>query len=221
MALLTLSDVWFKYVGSDHHVLRGVNLDVNNYELSVISGPNGAGKTTLLLIAAGLLPPERGEVLLDGRPLHQQLPSARKRIGITFQEPEDQFFNPPVVDEVAYALRQLGMSEEGVRTEVIKVADILGIKHLLGRPPYKLSGGEKVKVALASVLVYDPEILLLDEPTAYLTSSAKAELMKYLETLRDGGKAVVIATNDSEVLKHSIDRHYQLDCGVLREVRVG
>ncbi|MCX8185818.1 MAG: energy-coupling factor ABC transporter ATP-binding protein [Sulfolobales archaeon] len=215
MEVLTLKDIWFRYPASDEYVLKGVNLRLNKYELSVIRGPNGSGKSTLLLIAAGLLTPEKGEVLLYGKPLNTQLPQARIKLGITFQDPEDQFFNATVYDEIAFALRQLRIPEGIIRNKVTEVVETLNIMHLLNRPPYKLSGGEKVRVALASVLVYDPEILLLDEPTAYLTTNAKSELMKLLENLRDCGKTIVVVTNDSEVIKYRIDESYLLDNGVL------
>ncbi|MCS7109066.1 MAG: ABC transporter ATP-binding protein [Sulfolobales archaeon] len=215
MEVLTLKDIWFRYPASDEYVLKGVNLRLNKYELSVIRGPNGSGKSTLLLVAAGLLTPEKGEVLLYGKPLNTQLPQARIKLGITFQDPEDQFFNATVYDEIAFALRQLRIPEGIIRNKVTEVVETLNIMHLLNRPPYKLSGGEKVRVALASVLVYDPEILLLDEPTAYLTTNAKSELMKLLENLRDCGKTIVVVTNDSEVIKYRIDESYLLDNGVL------
>lgn len=219
MEVLTLKDIWFRYPASDEYVLKGVNLRLNKYELSVIRGPNGSGKSTLLLIAAGLLTPEKGEVLLYGKPLSTQLPQARIKLGITFQDPEDQFFNATVYDEIAFALRQLRIPEGIIRNKVTEVVEALNIAHLLNRPPYKLSGGEKVRVALASVLVYDPEILLLDEPTAYLTTNAKSELMKLLENLRDSGKTIVVVTNDSEVIKYRIDESYLLDNGVLRNTK--
>jgi len=215
--VLTLRDVWFKYPGSGEYVLKGINLRLCRSELSVIRGPNGSGKSTLLLIAAGLLTPEKGDVLLYGKPLASQLPQARSKIGMTFQDPEDQFFNATVYDEVAFALRQLRVSEDVVRAKVVEIAEVLNIKHLLSRPPYKLSGGEKVRVALASILVYNPEILLLDEPTAYLTTDAKSELMKLLKDLRDSGRTVVIVTNDSEIMKYHIDRSYTLNNGMLYE----
>ncbi len=110
------------------------------------------------------------------------------------------------------------MSEEEVRVKVTQIAERLGIERLLRRPPYRLSGGEKVRVALASILVYDPKILLLDEPTAYLTESAKSELMELLKTLRTSGKSILIVTNDSDMTKHYVDNTYILDNGVLRKI---
>lgn len=181
-------------------------MSLRESELVVVTGPNGSGKTTLILLAAGLLRPERGEVLLEGKPLHEQLPLARKKIGVTFQDPDDQFFNATVYDEIAFALRQLDLGEDEVEAHVTAIARRLGIEHLLSKPPYRLSGGEKVKVALASILVYEPEVLLLDEPTAYLTPESKNEVMRMLEELKEKRKSILIATNDSDIIGYSVDK---------------
>ncbi len=206
VAKLQLKNVWFRYSREEDYILRGVGLELRESELVVVRGPNGSGKTTLILVAAGLLKPERGEVLLEGKPIYEQLPLARKKIGVTFQDPDDQFFNATVYDEIAFALRQLKICEDEVRTRVTEIARRLRIEHLLSKLPYRLSGGEKVKVALASVLVYEPEILLLDEPTAYLTPETRDEVIELLKKLREEGKSILIATNDPDITKHGVDR---------------
>lgn len=215
VAKLQLKNVWFRYSRGEDYILRGVGLELRESELVVVRGPNGSGKTTLILVAAGLLKPERGEVLLDGKPIYEQLPLARKKIGVTFQDPDDQFFNATVYDEIAFALRQLKICEDEVRTRVTEVARRLRIEHLLSKLPYRLSGGEKVKVALASVLVYEPEILLLDEPTAYLTPETKDEVIELLKKLRGEGRSILIATNDPDITKHSVDRVVRIANGKL------
>lgn len=215
VAKLQLKNVWFKYSGEEEYILRGVELDLNESELVVVRGPNGSGKTTLILVAAGLLRPEKGEILLEGKPIYEQLPLARRKIGVTFQDPDDQFFNATVYDEVAFALRQLKIGEDEVRARVTKIARKLDIEHLLNKLPYRLSGGEKVKVALASILIYEPEILLLDEPTAYLTPEKKDEVMEILKELKESGKSILIATNDPQVVKHSANKIMKIVNGKL------
>jgi cobalt/nickel transport system ATP-binding protein len=212
---LQLRDVWFRYSGEEDYVLKGVGLELRESELVVVRGPNGSGKTTLILVAAGLLRPERGEVLLEGKPIYEQLPLARRKIGVTFQDPDDQFFNATVYDEIAFALRQLKICEDEVRTRVTEIARELGIEYLLSKLPYRLSGGEKVKVALASVLVYEPEILLLDEPTAYLTPETKDEVIELLKKLRGERRSILIATNDPDITKHGVDRIVRIANGKL------
>jgi cobalt/nickel transport system ATP-binding protein len=197
----------FSYPGGVE-ALRGVSFSLQGGEVVGVLGPSGCGKTTLLLVAASLLEPREGEVLLDGKPLRDQLPGARRRLGIVFQEPDDQLFNPTVKDELAFALRQLGLSETTVEERVKAVAAALGLTHLLDKPTFALSGGEKKRVAIASVLVYDPEVLLLDEPTAYLDSRWKKALESLLIELKASGAAVAVATHDVDFAARVTDRVY-------------
>ena len=207
MSKLAVIGARFSYPGG-FEALRGVSFSLQGGEIVGVLGPSGCGKTTLLLVAAGLLEPLEGEVLLDGEPLRDQLPGARKRLGIVFQEPDDQLFNPTVKDELAFALRQLGLSEATVEEKVKDVAAALGLTHLLSKPAFALSGGEKKRVAIASVLVYDPEVLLLDEPTAYLDSRWKKALESLLVELKASGAAVAVATHDVDFAARVTDRVY-------------
>ncbi len=211
--MLEVVNVYFKYPGGSE-VLKGASFSVRRGEVVAIIGRNGSGKTTLLLVASGLLTPQKGEVLLDGEPLDKQLPEARRRMGLVFQDPDDQLFNPTVYDELAFAPRQLGYSEEDVKKMVEDLAGRLGLSGLLGRPPYKLSMGEKRKVALASVLVYNPELLLLDEPTANLSAKSVEELVEMIGGFREDGKAVVVTSHDVEFVARVADRVYVLYDGI-------
>lgn len=181
-----------------------------------IIGSNGSGKTTLLLIAAGLLDPQNGLVLLGEKPLREQLPEARKKIGLVFQDPNDQLFNPTVYDEIAFTLRQLLSSEEEVERKVRQVAQKLKLGNLLARPPFKLSMGEKRRVTLASVLAYDPDILLLDEPTANLSVKYVEETEQVIMNAKNAGKAVVIASHDVEFVANVSDRVYIINEGSMQ-----
>jgi len=213
--LLEVREVAYAYPGGPE-VLKGASFHVDGGEVVAIVGPNGSGKTTLLLIAAGLLEPSRGEVLFEGSPLRRLLPRVRRRIGLLFQDPDDQLFNPTAYDELAFTLRQLLPSEEEVRKRVVEVAEELNIVGLLNRPPYRLSIGEKRRVALASILVYDPDLLLLDEPTANLSSKSIEEVERMLEASKRAGKAVVTSSHDVEFVARVADRVYVLSDGVLR-----
>ncbi len=195
MPAIEARGVWFSY-SRGGHVPRGVSIKASGGEAVAVVGPTGSGKTTLLLLLAGLLRPERGEVLLDGVPIDSQLPRARSRIGVLFQNPDDQLFNATVYDEIAYALRRLGIGERVVEERVYAVARRLGLEDLLGRPPFKLSIGQKKLVALASILVYDPDILILDEPTASLDGSGFKAVTQIVREALEQGKAVVFATHD-------------------------
>lgn len=204
MVSLSMRGVWFSYDGSSY-VLRNASLDATGGEVVAITGPTGSGKTTTLLILAGLLKPERGEVLLDGSPVEDR-PEIRRRIGILFQDPDDQLFNPRVYDEIAYALRTLGMSEREVADRVNLVSRDLGLSSLLDRPVHKLSVGQKRLVALASILVYEPDVLLLDEPTANLDHRGVGYIRDLILRYRDSGRVVVVATHDFDLLLTSADR---------------
>lgn len=211
--LLRLRNVHFEYPG-DVKVLRGVNLSIDRGESVAVIGPNGCGKTTLLMITAGLLEPRRGEVLLDGKPLKEQLPQARRRIGMVFQDPDDQLFNPTVYDEIAFAPRQL-LAPEKVEERVLEIADRFNLRNLLTKPPYKLSMGEKRMVNIASILVYDPELLLFDEPTANLSHTPIEEIKQILTENKNKGKAILIASHDLGFIAETANRIYILNNGLI------
>lgn len=207
--LITCLDVWFTYPGGVR-ALKGLTCSVSEGEVTVLLGPNGAGKTTLLLVMAGLLEPERGRVLFKGKDVRELGPEVRKHIGVVFQDPDDQLFCPTVFDDVAFALRQLGLPEAEVEARVIEVARELGIERLLNRPPFRLSYGEKRKVALATALVYEPEVLLLDEPIASLSPKYVAFVKELLLGGREQGKTFVVATQDVDFALEIADYAYVL-----------
>ena len=210
--LLEVLNVYFSYPGGVE-ALKEVSLKAKRGEIIAVTGPNGCGKTTLLLIASGLLKPDKGKVLFNGVPLDDQLPYVRRKIGIVFQNPDDQIFNSTVYDEIAFALRQLDMKEEEVVKKVEEVALRLGINDILRRSPYRLSLGEKKKVALASILVYEPELVLLDEPTANLSYKIIEEIENIIFELRKEGKTVVVASHDVDFIARIADTVYVLSAG--------
>ncbi len=222
MALVEARGLWFSYQPG-RPVLRGASLRAAPGEAVAIVGPTGSGKTTLLLLLAGLLEPERGEVLLDGRPLREQLPGARRRIGILFQNPDDQLFNPTVYDEIAYSLRTLGLGEDEVHSRVEAAARRLRVEGLLGEAPHRLSAGQKRLVALASILAYDPEVLLLDEPTTGLDSAHRRRIIEVMRGHASRGGTVIYATHDYDAVLQAASRvcgftsHGALECASIEE----
>lgn len=211
--LLKLEGIYFKYPG-EVEVLKGANLSVDRGEVVALIGPVGSGKTTLLMVAAGLLEPEMGTVLLDDKLLKDQLPEARKRIGLVFQNPDDQIFNSTVYDELAFALRQIHGSNTEVDRIIRKVAERFNMTHLLNRPPYRLSMGEKRIITLVSIIAYNPDILLLDEPTANVSSKIIESIKSVVEEFKQSNKAVVIASHDAEFIAGASDRIYVINNGV-------
>ena len=178
-----------------------------------ILGVNGSGKSTLLRLLDGLMEPTAGVIRFMGTPLterHLQNPSFgslfRQRVGFVFQDADAQLFNPTVWDEVAFAPRQMGLPEGEVRTRVADTLHLLGIAHLAERAPFRLSGGEKRKVAIACVLSMNPDVLLLDEPIAGLDPRMQSWLVNTLRLLHEAGKTLLIATHNLHLLPEVADR---------------
>jgi cobalt/nickel transport system ATP-binding protein len=212
--LLRVDKIRFEYPGGPE-ILKEATFNANKGEIVAIIGPNGSGKTTLLMVAAGLLDPSKGNVYVEEKPLRDQLPKIRSRIGLVFQEPDDQLFNPTVYEELAFALRQLLNSTEEVDERVKKITKDFDLKEMINKPPYRLSIGEKRIVALASVIAYDPDILLLDEPTANLSSGPIKAIEEILQEAKESGKVVVIASHDVEFVASVSDRIYVINRGVI------
>ncbi len=183
--------------------LDQVSLRVKEGETFALIGSNGSGKSTLLQIMGGLIHPEGGTVLFSGQEVSEQalheksfLKFFRERVGYVFQDSDVQLFCPTVLDELLYGPVQLEIPEEQAMTRAEEVMALLQISHLRDRPSYMLSGGEKKRVALGSVLTMNPEVLLLDEPTNGLDPRTQAFVVDLLISLSEAGKTVVIATHD-------------------------
>jgi cobalt/nickel transport system ATP-binding protein len=200
--------------------LDSVSLAIELGQRVVLLGANGSGKSTLLRLLDGLYFPEIGAVrfcgdsLTEERLQQEQFSFAfRRRVGMVFQNPDVQLFNPSVLDEVAFGPLQLRWSRDTIRERVAQTLDSMGILHLKDRPPHQLSGGEKKRVAIASVLVLDPEVLLLDEPTAALDPRSQSQIIDLLSGWKDAGKTVVTATHDLDTVEDIADTCYVFQGG--------
>jgi cobalt/nickel transport system ATP-binding protein len=212
-----LSGVEFLY-GGTHRALQSVHLRVNAGERIAILGANGCGKSTLLQILGGLLFSTAGEA----HAFHQRLTEERfrdasfnaffrRRVGLLFQNPDVQLFCPTVLDEIAFGPLQLGLSREEVFQKCREVIRMLNLEKIASRSPHQLSGGEKKKVALASVLALNPDVLLLDEPTAGLDPRTQVWLVEVLNELHSLGKTIITATHDLSLLEEIADHAYVMD----------
>ena len=179
-----LEAIQLKYTYPDgHEALRDISFEATHGESVGIIGANGAGKSTLLMLLMGLLHPAAGSVRIGGVELTRKtLPDIRKRVGMVFQNPDDQLFMPTVGEDVAFGPRNAGLTEKEVQERVTASLERVGIAHLRDRAPFKLSGGEKHAAAIASVLAMEPDILVLDEPTAGLDPRARRRVMGLLES---------------------------------------
>lgn len=189
---IEICDLSFAYPGG-RWALRSVSLAVAGAERVALLGANGAGKSTLLLHLNGLL---RGRGRLRIGELWVQgsvLPEIRRRVGLVFQDPDDQLFCSTVEEDVAFGPRYLGRPEDEIRGRTDRALQLVGIDHLRGRAPFEMSEGEKKLAALATVLSMDPDVLALDEPTAFLDGRSRRRLIEVLGRL---SQTMVVATHD-------------------------
>lgn len=197
--------------------LDDVSLTIPRGATVAILGANGTGKSTLLRLLDGLYFASAGEIVAFGEPLTAErladdafAIAFRRRVGLLFQESDVQLFSPTVWDEVAFGPLHLGLAADDVEARVAAVLADLGLSHLAHRPPYRLSGGEKKKVALAAVLAIEPEVLLLDEPTANLDPRSVGHLIDIVEAAHRRGRTIVTATHDLDIVEHIADWVYVL-----------
>ncbi len=193
--------------------LKDVSLTIRTGERIAILGANGSGKSTLLKILDGLHFPQTGQTCAFGEPLTEEAlqdeTSAfafRRRVGLVFQDPDVQLFSPTVWDEVTFAPLHLGLARAQVIERSEWAMDLLGITKLRDRAPHRLSGGEKKKVALASVLSLRPDVWLLDEPTASLDPRSQSRLLDFIGELTREGKTIITATHDLDIVEEIADR---------------
>ncbi len=201
-------------------VLRGVDLRLEEGECLALLGPTGAGKTTLCLALNGLVPRStggliRGRVLVEGLDTRRHpVPELARRVGLVFQDPETQFFHLTVEAEVAFGPENLGLPRAEIAERVDWALRLVGMQAHRHRSPFHLSGGEKQRVAIASILAMTPKVLVLDEPTAYLDPRGKAEVLAVVRRLRqERTMAVVLVEQDLEQVAEFADRVAVLDAG--------
>ena len=204
--IVSVEDVKFSYPAGVS-ALKGVSLEIRKGEKVAILGPNGSGKSTLILLIAGLLNPTKGKIKVFGQPTtSKDFPKLRSRIGLVFQDPDDQLFTPTVREDVEYGPKNLGLPAKVISERCDHILEDIDISHLKDRPPHRLSFGEKKKVSLATALILRPELLILDEPTANLDLLSRRALIDLLNELNAEGTTIVISTHDVEALPELADR---------------
>jgi cobalt/nickel transport system ATP-binding protein len=198
---------------SGHQVLFGVDLTVAEGERVAILGPNGAGKTTLVLHLNGTLAAGSGEVRVDGlAAVKEHLREIRRRVGIVFQDPDDQLFMPTVWQDVAFGPANLGYRGDELRARVDVALARVGMTHLADAPPHHLSFGQRRRVAAATVLAMDPRVLVLDEPSANLDPASRRE---FAELVLDLGLTTIVVTHDLPYALQLCPRSLILDGGMI------
>lgn len=211
MTLYRLENVQYSYLNR-FQAVRGVDLQISRSSRIALIGSNGSGKSTLLKLLNALYFTQAGTVEFDGIPLTEKKLndetfafSFRQRVGFLFQDPEVQLFSPTVWDEICFGPLQLQWRREEVQRSAGDMLQQFGLVPLRDRPPYRLSIGEKKKVALASILVLDPEVLLLDEPTAALDPRTQSLLLEMLHQWSSRNKTILTSTHDLTILREICD----------------
>ncbi|WP_163195058.1 energy-coupling factor ABC transporter ATP-binding protein [Clostridium thermarum] len=217
-----------------YEAIRDLSFTIHHGESVGIIGANGAGKSTLLMLLMGLIFPSKGEVLVgDIRLTKKTLPMIRQRLGMVFQNSDDQLFMTTVYDDVAFGPRNYKLEEEEVEQRVARALEMVDISHLKDRAPFKLSGGEKRAAAIASVLSMEPDVLIMDEPTGGLDPKSRRRLIKLLNSFEhtkiitshdldlvlDTCKRVIVIKNgelaaDGEASVILSDEELMHDCGL-------
>ncbi|MFZ0815203.1 MAG: ATP-binding cassette domain-containing protein [Candidatus Sulfotelmatobacter sp.] len=219
-ATFEVQDISFSYESIP--AIRGLTLRIEEGDRIALLGANGSGKSTLLRILDALYFPSAGAVAFKGDNLTQErfqqdefFLNFRRRVALVFQNPDAQLFNPTVFDEVTYGPLQMQWSKEEVLRRADEMLNFMSISHLKDRPPYRLSGGEKKRVALASVLVLDPEVLLLDEPTATLDPKSQSQVVDLIQQWKGTARTVITATHQLEIVEDIADRVLVLEAGAV------
>lgn len=213
--IVSVKDLKFSYPAGVS-AIKGVSLEIGQGERVAILGPNGSGKSTLILLIAGLLTPKSGDITVFGqKTTSKDFQKFRSRIGIVFQDPDDQLFTQSVIEDIEYGPKNLKLPEDDIKQRSQHVLEKMGIEHLKDRPPHRLSFGEKKKVSLATALVLKPELLILDEPTANLDLVSRRGLIDTLSELNKSGTTVIVSTHDVEALPELADRIIVISHGVL------
>ena len=212
--IFELKNVSYTYLGR-FPALCGVSMEITRGRKVTLMGANGSGKSTLLNLLDALIFPDEGTVSFMGREIKEAdledegfSREFRKKVGLVFQNPDVQLFCPTVRDDIVFGPLQLGLGEAAARLRLNLLAAELRLEPLLDRAPHQLSLGERRKVALASTLALDPEVLLLDEPTAGLDPMTSAHILEMLLKASADGKTVITATHDTHIVEDISDEVY-------------
>ena len=201
------------YIYQDGTVgVKYANLTIYEGECVAIVGPNGSGKSTLLHLLDGLLQPTKGRIYVFGEPMDERnAKRLRRRIGLLMQNPDDMLFSSTVQEDLEFGLAQLDVPKDKAAALIEKVVKKLGLEDLLNKPPYRLSEGEKQRAALACILVTEPDLLLLDEPTAQVDLNSKRIILRILNELKAEGKSIIFTTHDLNLVPYLANKLILMD----------
>ena len=206
MKAIEINSLSFRY--SSYRVFENLSLEINQGEKVGVIGANGAGKTTFFFSICGLLATSKGEIKLFNKVVESG--KFYPEIGLVFQNPDDQLFCPTVRDDIIFGVENLGLSSSEIKTRLKQVLETTGVEYLLDRIPHQLSGGEKCMVAIASVLIMNPKIILYDEPSANLDLKARRKLINFLKS---STQTILVSSHDLELIIEVCDRVIVMNSG--------
>lgn len=202
------------------HALKNINMEIYKGQKVAIMGPNGAGKSTLFSHFNGLTEPTSGYVEIDGKAIkydRDTLLEVRQKVGIVFQDPNDQLFAPTVKEDVAFGPMNLGLDYEEVERRVDEALTMVGMEQYMDKTPHHLSGGQQKRVAIAGIIAMRPEIMILDEPTAGLDPEGVEKVLDILNNLNKEGMSIVISSHDIEMVNEFAEKIFVLNNGEILE----
>lgn len=202
------------------HALKNINMEIYKGQKVAIMGPNGAGKSTLFSHFNGLTEPTSGHVEIDGKAIKYDkdtLLEVRQKVGIVFQDPNDQLFAPTVKEDVAFGPMNLGLDYEEVERRVDEALTMVGMEQYMDKTPHHLSGGQQKRVAIAGIIAMRPEIMILDEPTAGLDPEGVEKVLSILNELNNEGMSIVISSHDIEMVNEFAEKIFVLNEGEILE----
>lgn len=213
--IIEVKNLCYKY--DNNTALDNLNISIEKGKITTILGSNGAGKSTLFLNLNGVLKPDSGDIIIDGEKLvhkKEELIKMRKNVGIVFQDPDDQLFSADVFRDISFGALNLGLDNDEVKRRVEFAMERTGVSHLRERPTHALSYGQKKRVAIAGVLVMEPKVIILDEPTAGLDPSGVKEIMELLSELKkDKEITIIISTHEIDLVPEYSDYVYIMNSG--------
>lgn len=221
MPIIEIKDLYFSYKDSGAPVLKNVNLKIEKNEFIGIIGQTGSGKSTLVKQLNGLLKPDKGQVLLNGIDIFSNIKETQKarfKIGMVLQYPENQLFAETVFKDIAFGPENIGLSRNEVRAQVLNAAKFVGLSEdILDRSPFEISGGEKRRVAIAGIIAMNPDVLVLDEPSASLDPNGRKLLLSQIKRYHEEQhKTVILISHNMEDIVNLADRVVVLENGEIK-----
>lgn len=221
--MIEFQNVFFSYSDGDSSIKK-IDFSIKSGECVVLCGKSGSGKSTILRTVSGLAPVFyegnlKGKVEIDKHiPAEMDSEERAKLFGVVFQDPRSQFFMNNVQDEICFAAENIGISAYEIKKKLDEIVEFVGIEHLLSKNIDELSSGQKQKVAIASSLILQPKVLILDEPTSNLDADGVKVLIKIIKKIKDRGISIIISEHRLEPFKEVVNRFFYIDKGMLRKI---